>query len=139
MRCLLFCSFFAATPYLLLSHEVLSSRFPPFQGEVLKETLQCIGAFGVQVSIGNSAHLFSALGIDNSWSHKKFQRDLRVAMKWVKGNDMEFDIIGIDPAIANALRRILIAEIPTVAIEHVYMVQNTSIIAVRPPLNPCST
>ena len=86
----------------------------------------------MQVSIGNSAHLFSALHVDNSWSYKKFQRDLRVALKWVKGNDMEFDIIGIDPAIANALRRILIAEIPTVAIEHVYMVQNTSIIAVRP-------
>lgn len=85
----------------------------------------------MQVSIGTSAHLFSALGVDNSWSHKKFQRDFKVAMKWVKGNDMEFDVIGIDPAIANALRRILIAEIPTVAIEHVYIVNNTSIIAVR--------
>eukprot|EP00955_Chlamydomonas_euryale_P012362 132909-Chlamydomonas_euryale.AAC.1 len=35
---------------------------------------------------------------------------------------------GCDPAIANALRRILIAEIPTVAIEHVYVLNNTSII-----------
>lgn len=97
-----------------------------------------VGKFAVQVSIGSSAHLFSALGIDNSWSHQKFKRDLRVAMKWVKGDDMEFDIIGIDPAIANALRRILIAEIPTVAIEHVFMVQNTSIIAVRPPCFPAA-
>lgn len=40
-------------------------------------------------------------------------------------------MIGIDPAIANALRRILIAEVPTVAIEHVFIVDNTSIIAVR--------
>ncbi len=75
--------------------------------------------------------MFSALGVDNSWSHKKFQRDFKVAMKWVRGNDMEFDVIGIDPAIANALRRILISEIPTVAIEHVYIINNTSIIAVR--------
>jgi len=42
----------------------------------------------------------------------------------------EFDMIGVDPAIANALRRILIAEVPTVAIEHVFIVDNTSIIAV---------
>lgn len=44
---------------------------------------------------------------------------------------MEFDMIGVDPAIANALRRILIAEVPTVAIEHVFMINNTSIIQVR--------
>lgn len=84
----------------------------------------------MQTSIGNSAHLYSALGIDNSWSHKKFKQDFKVAIKWVKGNDMEFDVIGIDPAIANALRRILIAEIPTMAVEHVFIVNNTSIVAV---------
>ena len=38
---------------------------------------------------------------------------------------------GCDPAIANALRRILIAEIPTICIEHVFMVNNTSIIQAR--------
>eukprot|EP00967_Tisochrysis_lutea_P140582 scaffold257057_cov15-Tisochrysis_lutea.AAC.1 len=40
---------------------------------------------------------------------------------------MEFDLIGVDPAIANSLRRILLAEVPTVAIEHVFMINNTSI------------
>ena len=44
---------------------------------------------------------------------------------------MQFDLIGVDPAVANALRRILIAEVPTVAIEHVFIVNNTSIIQVR--------
>jgi hypothetical protein len=43
---------------------------------------------------------------------------------------MEFDLIGCDPAIANALRRILIAEVPTVAIEHVFVINNTAIIQV---------
>lgn len=43
---------------------------------------------------------------------------------------MEFDLIGVDPAIANALRRILLAEVPTVAIEHVFIINNTSIIQV---------
>jgi DNA-directed RNA polymerases I and III subunit RPAC1 len=41
---------------------------------------------------------------------------------------MIFDIKGIDPPLANALRRILISEIPTMAIEIVNIYQNTSII-----------
>jgi DNA-directed RNA polymerase I and III subunit RPAC1 len=39
-----------------------------------------------------------------------------------------FDIKGIDASLANALRRILLAEVPTVAIETVYIEVNTSII-----------
>ncbi len=46
---------------------------------------------------------------------------------------LEFDMVGVDPAIANALRRILIAEVPTVAIEHVFVINNTSIIQARAP------
>lgn len=42
-------------------------------------------------------------------------------------NHIVFEIIGIDVSLANALRRIMIAEVPTVAIEHVYMWNNTSI------------
>ena len=41
---------------------------------------------------------------------------------------MIFDIVGIEPPLANALRRILISEIPTMAIEIVNIYQNTSII-----------
>lgn len=41
---------------------------------------------------------------------------------------IEFDLIGVDASIANALRRILMAEVPTVAIEHIYIWANTSII-----------
>jgi DNA-directed RNA polymerase I and III subunit RPAC1 len=42
--------------------------------------------------------------------------------------DIEFDLVGIDAAIANAFRRILIAEVPTMAIEKVYIANNTSVI-----------
>lgn len=38
-------------------------------------------------------------------------------------------MVGVDAPIANALRRILLAEVPTIAIETVYVYQNTSIIA----------
>ena len=42
--------------------------------------------------------------------------------------DFEFDLIGIDASIANAIRRILIAEIPTMAIEKVFLLNNTSLL-----------
>ena len=42
--------------------------------------------------------------------------------------ELVFDIKGIDPTIVNTLRRIMIAEIPTMAIETVIINQNTSII-----------
>lgn len=40
----------------------------------------------------------------------------------------QFDLIHTDAAIANTLRRIMIAEVPTLAIESVYVSNNTSII-----------
>jgi len=46
----------------------------------------------------------------------------------VDEEEIVFDLIGAEPPLANALRRILIAEIPTMAIEKVNMWQNTSII-----------
>merc|ERR1712217_431070 len=41
---------------------------------------------------------------------------------------VEFDMIGIDAPLANAFRRILIGEVPTVAISHVTVYQNTGVI-----------
>ncbi|EMP24469.1 DNA-directed RNA polymerases I and III subunit RPAC1 [Chelonia mydas] len=41
---------------------------------------------------------------------------------------LEFDMVGIDAAIANAFRRILLAEVPTMAVEKVFVYNNTSIV-----------
>lgn len=41
---------------------------------------------------------------------------------------MVVELIGIDAPLANAFRRIMIAEVPTMAIEEVYFENNTSII-----------
>jgi len=41
---------------------------------------------------------------------------------------MEFDLVGIDASIANAFRRLLLAEVPTMAIETVFVFNNTSVI-----------
>ena len=43
-------------------------------------------------------------------------------------NYLEFDLIGCDTSLANALRRIIIAEVPTMAIETVFVMNNTSVI-----------
>jgi DNA-directed RNA polymerase I and III subunit RPAC1 len=43
-------------------------------------------------------------------------------------HDSSFSLIGIDTSVANAFRRILLAEIPTLAIEDVFIYQNTSVI-----------
>jgi DNA-directed RNA polymerase I and III subunit RPAC1 len=40
---------------------------------------------------------------------------------------MEFDLIGVDCSLANAFRRILISEVPTMAIEKVFVHNNTSL------------
>ena len=45
-----------------------------------------------------------------------------------KDDDLVFELIGCDVSFANALRRILLAEVPTVALEFVYMINNTSLI-----------
>lgn len=42
--------------------------------------------------------------------------------------ELEFDIIGCYPSIANAFRRLMISEVPSMAIEKVFIYNNTSII-----------
>lgn len=42
--------------------------------------------------------------------------------------EMGFDMIGIDASIANSFRRILLAEVPTMAFEKVLIYNNTSVI-----------
>ncbi|KAK6023682.1 RNA polymerase Rpb3/Rpb11 dimerization domain protein, partial [Ostertagia ostertagi] len=44
------------------------------------------------------------------------------------GMSLDFDLINVEAPIANALRRVLLAEVPTMAIEKIYLYQNTSVI-----------
>ncbi|XP_077351351.1 DNA-directed RNA polymerases I and III subunit RPAC1 isoform X2 [Festucalex cinctus] len=67
-------------------------------------------------------------GYDDAWDMQKFQKTFRVDIAELTENLMEFDMVGIDAAIANAFRRILLAEVPTMAIERVLIYNNTSII-----------
>jgi DNA-directed RNA polymerases I and III subunit RPAC1 len=68
------------------------------------------------------------IGEDHVWSLDKFAQGLSVQFHQNDQYEASFSLIGIDASIANALRRILIAEMPTLAIEHVFIENNTSII-----------
>lgn len=67
--------------------------------------------------------------MDSGFSADQFQNDITVSVQRLGANFLEFDLVGVSPAIANAIRRIIISEVPTMAIETVFVVNNTSIIA----------
>lgn len=71
---------------------------------------------------------FAALGVDNSWDLAQFRSGFSIDITKMSEELVEFDMVGIDPPLANALRRILIAEVPTVAIGEVTIYQNTGVI-----------
>ena len=86
-------------------------------------------------------------GEDHAWSLKKFRdvcyealshthrirlililQNFKVQFHYNEPLDASFSLIGLDASIANAFRRILLAEIATVAIEYVFVHNNTSIV-----------
>ncbi|RFU36064.1 hypothetical protein B7463_g274, partial [Scytalidium lignicola] len=67
-------------------------------------------------------------GEDHAWDKNKFEKNFKVQFHHNEPFNASFSLIGIDAAVANAFRRILIAEIPTLAIEYVFVHNNTSII-----------
>ncbi len=67
-------------------------------------------------------------GYDDSWDLAQFEKDFKINIITMTPEEMEFDMIGIDAAIANAFRRILLSEVPTMAIDKVFIYNNTSIV-----------
>ncbi|TFK93171.1 insert subdomain of RNA polymerase alpha subunit [Polyporus arcularius HHB13444] len=67
-------------------------------------------------------------GEDHSWSLAKFKETLKVSVKRLSQRSVEFDLVGVDASIANAFRRIMLSEVPTLAIEDVFVFNNTSVI-----------
>ncbi|KAJ7221665.1 DNA-directed RNA polymerase [Mycena pura] len=65
---------------------------------------------------------------DHSWSLDKFRENLTVKIRRVSNRSIDFDLVGVDASIANAFRRIMIAEVPTICIENVYSYNNTSVV-----------
>lgn len=65
---------------------------------------------------------------DEKWNFKKFTKKFRIVIVRMDSSEMEFDLIGIQPAFANAFRRLMLSEVPSMAIEKVMIKNNTSII-----------
>ena len=65
---------------------------------------------------------------NQNWSPEIFSKLTNIEIKSKTKEEIVFDITGIDPTLVNTLRRIMIAEVPTMAIETVIINQNTSII-----------
>lgn len=73
---------------------------------------------------------------DDIWDMNAFKRSFRIVVVNSFYNDqetdremfIEFDLIGCLPSIANAFRRIMLSEVPSMAFEKVHIYNNTSII-----------
>ncbi|KAL3068103.1 hypothetical protein niasHT_038093 [Heterodera trifolii] len=67
---------------------------------------------------------------DGAWDVDKYCDDisLRMVSQSEDALDLEFDLVNVEAPIANALRRVLISEVPSMAIEKVFLYQNTSCI-----------
>ncbi|EGG00521.1 uncharacterized protein MELLADRAFT_111755 [Melampsora larici-populina 98AG31] len=67
-------------------------------------------------------------GESNAWDLSEFKKNLNIKISRLSSSAMEFDLVGVDASIANALRRIMIAEVPSIAIEDVFVWNNTSLV-----------
>ncbi|CAI6095767.1 hypothetical protein V2G26_014390 [Clonostachys chloroleuca] len=67
-------------------------------------------------------------GEDHAFSIDRFQSGFDITFHQNDQFHASFSLVGIDASLANAFRRILIAEIPTLAIENVFITNNTSVI-----------
>lgn len=65
---------------------------------------------------------------DEIFTIEGFKKSLKIKIVNKTENELEFDIIGVTPAFANSFRRIMICEVPSMAIEKVHISNNTSII-----------
>ena len=69
---------------------------------------------------------------------------MKIRIIEMDGNFMRFVVEGIDPSLANTLRRIILSEVPTMAIDEVVIIENSSvlhneILALRLGLIPLKT
>ena len=67
-------------------------------------------------------------GQDDSWNLEAFKHNLKIDFQQNKPFEAVFSLVGVDASIANAFRRIMISELPTLAIEEVFIFNNTSVI-----------
>lgn len=106
------------------------STAPPDVVEKVKSAAKRIGVGFKEVANAGgsySAHVHRPIGVDNSLDIEEFKRDFTAAVIEPGDDQFVFELVGVDAPIANALRRILLSEVPTIAIETVFVHDNSSI------------
>lgn len=63
-----------------------------------------------------------------AWDVEDFRKTFDVQINSMSERETNFDLVHIDTSIANAFRRIMISEVPSVAAEYIYILNNTSVI-----------
>ncbi|OXU22981.1 DNA-directed RNA polymerases I and III subunit RPAC1 [Nasonia vitripennis] len=83
-----------------------------------------------EYGIPNAFEFANLLHLQEDWTIDKFKKAFQIKIVSESENkcELEFDIIGCSAALANAYRRIMLSEVPSMAIEKVYMINNTSLI-----------
>lgn len=82
-----------------------------------------------EYGIPNAAE-YAGYNACKEWTLENFKKhfQIQVVRESEDEKELEFDLIGYPISFANAFRRILLSEVPTMAIEKVYIVNNTSLI-----------
>ncbi|XP_009379477.2 DNA-directed RNA polymerases I and III subunit rpac1-like isoform X1 [Pyrus x bretschneideri] len=106
--------------------DVPMGRLPP-NIEFQRTRVECKADAPIHTDTFQYNGAYASMGVDNNLLDS-FCDNFKVEVINLTEDEMEFDMIGIDPALANAFRRILIAEVPTMAIEKVLIADNTSVI-----------
>lgn len=88
-------------------------------GVGFKKVSNPVGTYG--------ARTYESIGYDNSLHLDDFRRNCIIEISFSSDEEVLFDLHGTDAPIANAVRRILLSEVPTIAIENVFVHTNTSI------------
>ncbi len=66
---------------------------------------------GVENASSSANAVVDEFGVDSTWNAADFESRFDVRIISLNDHDMEFDLIGIDASIANAIRRVLLSEV----------------------------
>ncbi|KAF7989994.1 hypothetical protein HCN44_008668 [Aphidius gifuensis] len=85
-----------------------------------------LGEYGIP-----NANEYSNLRSPGPWNIEKYKENIKISVVKKTEEDgickeIEFDIVGCSHALANAYRRIMLSEIPSMAIEKVFILNNTT-------------
>ncbi|OTA64870.1 RBP11-like subunits of RNA polymerase [Hypoxylon sp. EC38] len=105
----------------------LGRRQPPSAEDLDERNIVGINSETVTNTVSND-YPDNYANEEHAWDKEIFRQSFKVQWHQNQQFEAQFSLIGIDASIANAFRRILIAEIPTMAIDTVFINNNTSVI-----------